>query len=423
MSPLIPPPPTSPTSPFHPQPFPSQATFAAHQRYIDQSAHPQSHQQLAQLADARAYPDRVGRASPHFQFQQQFQQQLQLQLEQQQLEQQQQHQQHHQQQFDHHHNGDQRFDMHIHPQPAVHPAHYTGFDHPYVSQEHLHFADHHAQQHYADHAQHDQYAAHYAAAYASPFAGDYAPAPHIRTASATDTASSHATSLATSRSTSPRLLHPQPQALVHTLPHADLAAAQRQAPPAKRMTPPRATTASAGRATKKQRSARPSAAAPLSASSDDSAGPSPNTRLAANRPLSDTAEDPEAADAADAADATAASAAAATAAGAEVRSPDDDGMTALVPRLPHGASGRPFVPPSDFDDSRDLPTCNICGQSFTRLFNLNSHLQSHENVKPFVCDYCGMSFTRRHDLNRHDALKRHYRMHNGKDDKPRPAES
>nr|KAJ3403700.1 hypothetical protein HK105_004033 [Polyrhizophydium stewartii] len=236
--------------------------------------------------------------------------------------------------------------MHIHPQPAVHPAHYTGFDHPYVSQEHLHFADHHAQQHYADHAQHDQYAAHYAAAYASPFAGDYAPAPHIRTASATDTASSHATSLATSRSTSPRLLHPQPQALVHTLPHADLAAAQRQAPPAKRMTPPRATTASAGRATKKQ---------------------------------------------------------------------------------------RPFVPPSDFDDSRDLPTCNICGQSFTRLFNLNSHLQSHENVKPFVCDYCGMSFTRRHDLNRHvrqhlperpfDALKRHYRMHNGKDDKPRPAES
>ncbi|KAH6592632.1 hypothetical protein BASA50_007920 [Batrachochytrium salamandrivorans] len=109
--------------------------------------------------------------------------------------------------------------------------------------------------------------------------------------------------------------------------------------------------------------------------------------------------------------------------------------TPLPISLPHGAPGRPFVPPDDFDEdsSRKLPTCPVCGQSFTRAFNLNSHLKSHENVKPFACDMCGMSFTRRHDLNRHirqhmperpfscdrcdrtflrkDALKRHERMH------------
>ncbi|KAL5033891.1 hypothetical protein BDV3_003522 [Batrachochytrium dendrobatidis] len=103
--------------------------------------------------------------------------------------------------------------------------------------------------------------------------------------------------------------------------------------------------------------------------------------------------------------------------------------------IPHGAPGRPFIPPTDFDEdsSRKLPTCPVCGQSFTRAFNLNSHLKSHENVKPFACELCCMSFTRRHDLNRHmrqhmperpfvcgrcsrtflrkDALKRHERMH------------
>ncbi|KAI8928166.1 hypothetical protein BC831DRAFT_397872 [Entophlyctis helioformis] len=117
---------------------------------------------------------------------------------------------------------------------------------------------------------------------------------------------------------------------------------------------------------------------------------------------------------------------------------DGSALLAYPVSLPLGAPGRPYVPPPDFDleRSRSLPACHICGQSFTRTFNLNSHLKSHENVKPYTCSDCGMAFTRRHDLNRHarqhvqdrpfncdmcgrtflrkDALKRHVRMHESK---------
>lgn len=76
-----------------------------------------------------------------------------------------------------------------------------------------------------------------------------------------------------------------------------------------------------------------------------------------------------------------------------------------------------------------------CGRSFTRPYNLTSHLKSHSDERPFACSQCGRKFARQHDRNRHeklhwgirpyachhchksfarmDALNRHLRMENG----------
>ncbi|KAF9192937.1 hypothetical protein BGZ50_008074 [Haplosporangium sp. Z 11] len=52
--------------------------------------------------------------------------------------------------------------------------------------------------------------------------------------------------------------------------------------------------------------------------------------------------------------------------------------------------------------------CPVCDKTFTRPFNLKSHLLAHENKKPFVCDAvenCGSRFTRRTDWMRHIRAK------------------
>ncbi|KAI8824338.1 uncharacterized protein EV422DRAFT_519807 [Fimicolochytrium jonesii] len=76
--------------------------------------------------------------------------------------------------------------------------------------------------------------------------------------------------------------------------------------------------------------------------------------------------------------------------------------------------------------------CTHCERSFSRHYNLKSHLRTHENHRPFECTVCDLRFTRNHDLNRHmkthsrerphvcsgcgrkfarrDALRRHERM-------------
>ena len=65
----------------------------------------------------------------------------------------------------------------------------------------------------------------------------------------------------------------------------------------------------------------------------------------------------------------------------------------------------------DFDKMVDdrskqkLYPCPKCSRPFSRKFNMESHLTTHDphRVKPFLCDYlgCGHRFTRKHDLKRH----------------------
>ena len=52
------------------------------------------------------------------------------------------------------------------------------------------------------------------------------------------------------------------------------------------------------------------------------------------------------------------------------------------------------------DGKKRKHKCPECGQYFTRLHNLKSHLLTHSQEKPFICDDCGHKFRRLHDLKR-----------------------
>ncbi|MCJ1478396.1 hypothetical protein MMC13_007076 [Lambiella insularis] len=48
--------------------------------------------------------------------------------------------------------------------------------------------------------------------------------------------------------------------------------------------------------------------------------------------------------------------------------------------------------------------CKECSKSFTRKFNLTSHMMSHVDDRRFACAECGRKFVRRHDQKIHEAL-------------------
>ncbi|VVT51728.1 uncharacterized protein SAPINGB_P003193 [Magnusiomyces paraingens] len=48
--------------------------------------------------------------------------------------------------------------------------------------------------------------------------------------------------------------------------------------------------------------------------------------------------------------------------------------------------------------------CPMCEKTFTRAYNLQSHLRTHTNERPFKCGVCGKAFARQHDRKRHEDL-------------------
>lgn len=56
------------------------------------------------------------------------------------------------------------------------------------------------------------------------------------------------------------------------------------------------------------------------------------------------------------------------------------------------------------DQDQNQYKCPKCNRSFSRKFNMQSHLATHDSERvKFSCEYpsCGLSFTRKHDLKRH----------------------
>ncbi|CAD0113469.1 unnamed protein product [Aureobasidium uvarum] len=51
--------------------------------------------------------------------------------------------------------------------------------------------------------------------------------------------------------------------------------------------------------------------------------------------------------------------------------------------------------------------CTMCTKSFTRAYNLRSHLRTHTDGRPFVCNVCNIGFARQHDLNHHKSSHSH----------------
>ncbi|KAI8906739.1 hypothetical protein EDD86DRAFT_172971, partial [Gorgonomyces haynaldii] len=45
--------------------------------------------------------------------------------------------------------------------------------------------------------------------------------------------------------------------------------------------------------------------------------------------------------------------------------------------------------------------CPHCDKSFTRKYNMQSHLRVHTDDRPFECEHCQATFVRKHDLRRH----------------------
>lgn len=86
----------------------------------------------------------------------------------------------------------------------------------------------------------------------------------------------------------------------------------------------------------------------------------------------------------------------------------DKGYSSNFGKKARKVKGKPFV-------------CNapcgttICGKTFSRAYNLTSHMKTHSADRPFLCGACPLAFARRHDR------ERHARLHTG--EKPYACES
>jgi hypothetical protein len=48
----------------------------------------------------------------------------------------------------------------------------------------------------------------------------------------------------------------------------------------------------------------------------------------------------------------------------------------------------------DNESNKEKYICPTCNRGFSRMYNLKSHIKTHQNHRPFYCQMCDMRFTR-----------------------------
>ncbi|KAF9994824.1 hypothetical protein BGZ80_007028 [Entomortierella chlamydospora] len=84
-----------------------------------------------------------------------------------------------------------------------------------------------------------------------------------------------------------------------------------------------------------------------------------------------------------------------------------DGLTCSNPGSPESGA-TPCAGSSSGSSAMGVYKCEYegCTKTFSRPYNLSSHIKTHTNQRPFRCGHCDRQFARLHDKNRHERLHR-----------------